>query len=65
MENENIEVESRFKAKSKACETVKKLLSKTLYGYIKHWQTINEDYKQKLRTTVKDKIIKLYMETIR
>lgn len=30
-----------------------------------HWKTINEDYKDKLRTTVKDKVIKLYIETIR
>ena len=41
------------------------MMAKQLYTYFKHWQSMNEDYKEKLRTTIKDKITKLYMETIR
>jgi hypothetical protein len=41
------------------------MLSKQLIGYIFHWKAINEEYKEKLRTTLKDRIIKAYMETMR
>ena len=64
-ENEDIEVNSKFKAKSRACEAVKKQMSKTLIGYFDHWKAVNELYKEKLRTTIKDRIIKAYMETMR
>ena len=41
------------------------MMAKSLYGYFQHWKTINEDYKEKLRTTLKNRIIKAYMETMR
>jgi hypothetical protein len=40
--NEDIEVNSRFKAKSRACEAVKKCMAKSLQGYFSHWKNINE-----------------------
>ena len=40
-------------------------MSKTLIGYFDHWKAVNELYKEKLRTTLKDRIIKAYMETMR
>lgn len=64
-QNEDFEVQRKFKEKTKACEAVKKMMSKQLFGYFLHWKEITEDYKEKLRTTIKDKIIKVYMEQIR
>lgn len=64
-ESEDIQINSRFKAKSRACEAVKKCMAKRLNGYFSHWKDINEQYKEKLRTTLKDQIIKAYMETMR
>lgn len=64
-QTEDIEVQSKFKAKQRACESVKKMMATSLQGYLIHWKNAVEDYKEKLRTTLKDKIIKVYMERIR
>ncbi len=64
-DNESFTASQQLKATSQACQTVKKLVSKQLYSYFKHWQAVNENYKEKLRTSIKGKIIQLYMETMR
>jgi hypothetical protein len=58
-------VNNKFKAKQRACEAVKMCMAKTLSGYFLHWKAINENYKEKLRTSLKDRIIRTYMETMR
>ena len=63
--NEDFVQNRDLKSKTKAVEAVKKMMAKNLYSYIQHWKAINEEYKEKLRTTVKDKIIKYYMSMIR
>jgi hypothetical protein len=64
-ETEDISVNSKFKEKSRACEAVKRCMAKRLNGYFSHWKNFNELYKEKLRTSLKDRIIKAYMETMR
>eukprot|EP00347_Sterkiella_histriomuscorum_P005910 403354803 len=64
-QNEDIEVQNKFKAKQRACQSVKKMMSKQLYEYFELWKQHSEEYKETLRTTIKDKIIKVYMEKIR
>lgn len=41
------------------------MLSKQLYAYFQQWKQANEMYKHKLRTTVKDKVLKLYLSLLR
>ena len=64
-QNEDIEVQNKFKAKQRACQSVKKMMSKQLYEYFELWKQHSEVYKETLRTTIKDKIIKVYMGKIR
>lgn len=64
-ETEDITAQSKFKAKKHVCEQVKSMLSKSLFMYFNRWKQETDDYKEKLRTTIKDRIIKCYMETIR
>lgn len=59
------ETESKFNTKTKACKCVKAMLGKQVFRYFEHWKQVNEDYKEKLRTTVKNKIIKMYMNIMR
>ena len=59
------DAESKFKAKNRACQCVKSMISKQLFEYFYQWKQVNEDYKEKLRTTVKDKIIKVYLHIMR
>ena len=63
--NETFTLERKLQRLTQACTTVKTQMAKRLWTYITHWKNVNEDYKEKLRTTLKDKIIKHYMSTIR
>lgn len=60
-----IDTESKFKAKNRACQCVKTMLSKQLQTYFEQWKNSNSDYKVQLNTVVKDKIIKMYMHLMR
>lgn len=60
-----IEADSKFKAKQRACESVKLMMGKALFRYFDKWREVNEDYKEKIRTTMKDKIIKSYLLLLR
>jgi hypothetical protein len=44
---------------------IAKMMGTKLSGYFKQWQNVNEDYKEKVRTTLSDRIIKAYMTAIR
>ena len=64
-ETEDFEINRKFKAKTKACESVKRMMSKQLSSYFLHWKDLNDFFKEKLRTTVKSKIIKFYFDQLR
>lgn len=41
------------------------MMSKQLSSYFLHWKDLNDFFKEKLRTTVKSKIIKFYFDQLR
>jgi hypothetical protein len=41
------------------------MMGKSLYRYFDHWKQVNEGHKEKLRTTLKDRIIKAYLLMLR
>ena len=48
-----------------ACESIKVMMGKKLYGYFAKWRDANVTYKETLRTTIKDRILKSYKSLLR
>ena len=64
-EIETRQTEGKFKSKNTACETIKVMMGKQLYIYFDRWREANENYKETMRTTIKERIIKSYKLQLR
>lgn len=51
--------------KRRGIEAVIGCMQKILWGYINHWRLLNVAYHEKVRSSLQDRVIKLYMSWIR